>query len=157
MAPGDLARLSPYSAPTRRTSTDGGHVPLDPESPAHDVLGQLGTDQRYADREFMNLLEDTMSVADVNVADYDAIYLPGGHGVMFDFPQSEKLASLITGFYESGKIVSAVCHGPAGLLNVRLSSALTSRWVHHRVDGPVMRGVVLTFAIVSGAVLLLRG
>ena len=35
--------------------------------------------------------------------------------------------------------------------------ALTSRWVHHRVDGPVMRGVVLTFAIVSGAVLLLRG
>jgi len=109
----------------------------------------LGTDQRYADREFMNLLEDTMSVADVNVADYDAIYLPGGHGVMFDFPQSEKLASLITGFYESGKIVSAVCHGPAGLLNVRLSSALTSRWVHHRVDGPVMRGVVLTFAITA--------
>ncbi|MBE3075900.1 MAG: sulfite exporter TauE/SafE family protein, partial [Actinobacteria bacterium] len=35
--------------------------------------------------------------------------------------------------------------------------ALTSRWVHHRVDGPVMRGVVLTFALASGAVLLLRG
>ena len=103
-------------------SIDGGHVPLDPESLAHDVLGQLGTDKRYADREFMNLLEDTMSVADVNVADYDAIYLPGGHGVMFDFPQSEKLASLITGFYESDKIVAAVCHGPAGLLNVRLSN-----------------------------------
>src|ERR1035437_8001169 len=103
-------------------SIDGGHVPLDPESLAHDVLGQLGTDKRYADREFMNLLEDTMPVADVNVADYDAIYLPGGHGVMFDFPQSEKLASLITGFYESDKIVAAVCHGPAGLLNVRLSN-----------------------------------
>jgi uncharacterized protein len=35
--------------------------------------------------------------------------------------------------------------------------AVTSRWVHHRVDGPAMRIVVLTFALVSGAVLLLRG
>lgn len=35
--------------------------------------------------------------------------------------------------------------------------AFTSRWVHHRVDGPMMRGFVLTFAIVSGTVLLLRG
>jgi putative intracellular protease/amidase len=63
-----------------------------------------------------------MSVADVNIADYDAIYLPGGHAVMFDLPQSERLASLITEFYESDKIVSALCHGPAGLLNVRLSN-----------------------------------
>jgi putative intracellular protease/amidase len=68
------------------------------------------------------LLEDTMSVADVNIADHDAIYLPGGHAVMFDLPQSERLASLITEFYESDKIVWPLCHGPAGLLNVRLSN-----------------------------------
>ena len=103
-------------------SIEGGYVPLDPESLAHDVLGELGTGKRYADREFMKLLKDTKSVADVNVADYDAIYLTGGHGVMFDFPQSAKLASLITEFYESGKIVSGVCHGPAALLNVTLSN-----------------------------------
>src|SRR5450759_378842 len=65
-------------------SIEGGYVPLDPESLAHDVLGELGTGKRYADRELMKLLKDTKSVADVNVADYDAIYLTGGHGVMFD-------------------------------------------------------------------------
>jgi putative intracellular protease/amidase len=59
-----------------------------------------------------NLLEDTMSVADVNIADHDAIYLPGRHAVMFDLPQSERLASLITEFYESDKTVWPLCHRP---------------------------------------------
>lgn len=38
------------------------------------------------DRRFMDLLEDTKRISEVNVEDYDAIYLTGGHGVMFDFP-----------------------------------------------------------------------
>ena len=59
-----------------------------------------------------------MSVADVNIADHDAIYLPGRHAVMFDLPQSERLASLITEFYESDKTVWPLCHRPDGLLNV---------------------------------------
>ena len=66
-------------------SPSGGYVPIDPESLAHEVLGELGTDQRYADREFMNLLENTKKASEVNVEDYDAIYFTGGHGVMFDF------------------------------------------------------------------------
>jgi putative intracellular protease/amidase len=103
-------------------SIDGGHVPIDPESLAHGVLGELGTGKRYADRQFMNKLVHTVSVAEVNAADYDAIYLTGGHGTMFDFSQSDRLAELIREFYESGKIVSAVCHGPAGLLSAKLSN-----------------------------------
>lgn len=103
-------------------SPAGGYVPIDPESLAHDVLPELGIDKRYADREFMNLLENTIKVADVDVADYDAIYLTGGHGVMFDFRQSADLESLIARFYDNDRVVSAVCHGPAGLLDVTLSS-----------------------------------
>ncbi|WP_040834415.1 type 1 glutamine amidotransferase domain-containing protein [Nocardia brevicatena] len=99
----------------------GGYVPLDPESLAHDVLAELGTDRRYADREFMDLLEDTTKVGDVDVQDYDAIYLTGGHGVMFDF-KDPHLAALTAKFYDSGRIVSAVCHGPAGLLEVMLDN-----------------------------------
>jgi putative intracellular protease/amidase len=70
----------------------------------------------------MDRLEDTKKVSNVNVEDYDAIYLTGGHGVMFDFPGSKDLADVIAKFYESGRIVSAVCHGPGGLLNVELSN-----------------------------------
>lgn len=99
----------------------GGYVPIDPESLAHEVLGELGTDKRYHDREFMNLLEDTKKAGEVDVEDYDAIYFTGGHGVMFDFG-GEDLAAVTAKFYESGRIVSAVCHGPAGLLNVASSS-----------------------------------
>jgi putative intracellular protease/amidase len=84
-------------------------------------MANAATPRSLATSDF-NLLEDTMSVADVNIADHDAIYLPGGHAVMFDLPQSERLASLITEFYESDKIVWPLCHGPAGLLNVRLSN-----------------------------------
>ncbi|MFI1506103.1 type 1 glutamine amidotransferase domain-containing protein [Streptomyces sp. NPDC020597] len=102
-------------------SIEGGPVPLDPESLAHSVLGDLGTDKRYADRAFMDTLRDVVAVSEVDVNDYDAIYLTGGHGVMFDFHQSRALETLIARFYESGRIVSAVCHGPCGLLDVTLS------------------------------------
>ncbi|MFF5361934.1 type 1 glutamine amidotransferase domain-containing protein [Streptomyces scabiei] len=102
-------------------SIEGGAVPLDPESLAHNVLGDLGTDKRYADRAFMDGLRDVVPVTEVDVDDYDAIYLTGGHGVMFDFHQSRALETLIARFHESGRIVSAVCHGPCGLLDVTLS------------------------------------
>ena len=102
-------------------SIEGGPVPLDPESLAHNVLSDLGTDKRYADRAFMDTLRDVVAVREVDVDDYDAVYLTGGHGVMFDFHQSQALETLIARFHESGRIVSAVCHGPCGLLDVTLS------------------------------------
>ncbi|KZB79218.1 type 1 glutamine amidotransferase domain-containing protein [Amycolatopsis regifaucium] len=102
-------------------SPAGGYVPIDPESLAHDVLKELGTDRRYQDREFMDLLNNTKKACEVDVEDYDAIYFTGGHGVMFDF-RDKDLAALTARFYDSGRIVSAVCHGPAGLLDVTLDN-----------------------------------
>ena len=102
-------------------SPAGGFVPIDPESLAHDVLDELGTDKRYRDREFMNLLDDTKKVTDIDVEDYAAIYFTGGHGVMFDF-RGDALGAVTATFYDTGRIVSAVCHGPAGLLNVPLGN-----------------------------------
>jgi putative intracellular protease/amidase len=108
-------------------SPSGGKIPIDPESLivpelAHAVGLQGPAGKRYEDSSFMKLLDNTMKVSDANPANYDAVYLTGGHGVMFDFPNSASLAELIAKFYESGKIVSAVCHGPAGLLEVKLNS-----------------------------------
>ena len=102
-------------------SPAGGFVPLDPESLATAVLGQGDTLKRYEDRQFMDRLQDTRQIEGLSATDYDAIYFTGGHGVMFDFPGCRALAELTAAFYESGKVVSAVCHGPAGLLNVKLS------------------------------------
>lgn len=108
-------------------SPAGGYVPIDPESLLMPELIQMtglkdAVNKRYEDRAFMDQLKNTQSVADVDVDQYDAIYLTGGHGVMFDFANNEALAQLIAKFYENNKIVSAVCHGPCGLLNVKLSS-----------------------------------
>ncbi|MEU6065041.1 type 1 glutamine amidotransferase domain-containing protein [Streptomyces sp. NPDC047082] len=103
-------------------SPSGGKIPLDPESLTRQMLDDEGTGKRYLDRNFMDLLKVTMQVSEATVDDYDAIYLTGGHGVMFDFPQSKDLESLIARFYETGRVVSTVCHGAAGLLNVTLSN-----------------------------------
>lgn len=102
-------------------SIAGGLVPLDPESLGTLVLKQGDTEKRYVDREFMALLDDTVSIDEVADREFDAIYLTGGHGVMYDFPTSRALSGLLARMYERGAVVSAVCHGPAGLLDVPLS------------------------------------
>lgn len=107
-------------------SPEGGMVPLDPESLLMTNLGAaIGVEgkvqERYADRAFMDKLTNVKRIADVRADDYAAIYLTGGHGTMFDFVDNAPLAKLIADFHDAGKIVSAVCHGPAGLLDVTLS------------------------------------
>lgn len=101
-------------------SITGGDVPLDPESLSAPMLLMGGTKKRYQDRAFMDLLRGTKSVADVDVEDYDAIYLTGGHGTMFDFTDA-RLAELVGAFAAQGKIVSSVCHGAVGLLEATVN------------------------------------
>ncbi|MDF5756687.1 type 1 glutamine amidotransferase domain-containing protein [Spongiactinospora sp. TRM90649] len=98
-------------------SPRGGFVPIDPESLARDVLNDLGTGRRYADRAFMDLLDRTRPLGAVDADAYRGIYLTGGHGVMFDFRHDPALNALITRMDQGGRVVSAVCHGPAGLLD----------------------------------------
>ncbi len=96
-------------------SIAGGQVPIDPESLQHGGLAMGDTDKRYADPELMRLLADTPAVADLSADDFDAIYLTGGHGTMFDFTD-QALARLVTDFAAQNKTVAGVCHGPVGLL-----------------------------------------
>ncbi|MCY9656610.1 type 1 glutamine amidotransferase domain-containing protein [Paenibacillus chondroitinus] len=91
----------------------GGKVPLDHRS-------LEGAPQEMLD--MAKYLKDTMKLENVNdIHSYDAIFIPGGHGTMFDMPDNEVLQSIIRTMYESGKIVAAVCHGPAALVGVKLS------------------------------------
>ncbi len=67
-------------------------------------------------------LQKPLSPEGLDPARYVAIYFAGGHGTMWDFPEAAALARLAARIYESGGIVSAVCHGPAGLLGIKLSN-----------------------------------
>jgi putative intracellular protease/amidase len=73
------------------------------------------------DPKRMSQVERTLGPGDASAQDYDAIMFAGGHGTMWDFPQATWLADVAAQIYEGGGVVGAVCHGPAGLLPVRLS------------------------------------
>ncbi|MFC9362045.1 type 1 glutamine amidotransferase domain-containing protein [Rhodococcus sp. NPDC057014] len=56
---------------------------------------------------------------DVDAASFDFIFVPGGHGPMEDLAVSEFFGALLRQFFDAGKPVAAVCHGPAALLPAR--------------------------------------
>jgi putative intracellular protease/amidase len=102
-------------------SPAGGNVPIDPESLSFFAIDK-SIKKHAADDDFMGKLKNTKSISNVNIADYEAVYLTGGHGTMYDFVGNESLNLLLNNFYKNGKVVSAVCHGLCGLLDVKMSS-----------------------------------
>ncbi|MEU1408204.1 type 1 glutamine amidotransferase domain-containing protein [Streptomyces sp. NPDC005728] len=99
-------------------SPEGGQVPLDPRSVR---TADKGVREYMNDRAFMSNLDHTSKAADVDPAQYAAIFYTGGHGVMWDFPGNAALQQVAREIYESGGVVSSVCHGACGLLNITLS------------------------------------
>jgi putative intracellular protease/amidase len=90
-------------------ATPGGVVP---------TVDKASLDGRFDDA--VTSLEDLRApatLAGMNAADFDAIYLPGGHGPMADLAFDQDLGALLADFHDNGKIVAALCHGPAGLLS----------------------------------------
>lgn len=71
---------------------------------------------------FREALRNTKRLADVNPADYSAVFFVGGHGTMWDFRSGAGVNEVIRAVYEQGGIVSAVCHGPAALVDATLSN-----------------------------------
>lgn len=59
---------------------------------------------------------DLRDVAASGAADYNAVFIPGGHGPMEDLPGSADLGRILVNMCDGGKPVVAICHGPAGLL-----------------------------------------
>lgn len=66
--------------------------------------------------ECIKILRDTTRLSEVNYREYDALFLPGGHGPLFDLANDLFLKEIVEYFYEHDKIISAICHGPAGLV-----------------------------------------
>ena len=104
--------FSKAGASIRVVSPKGGAVPIDPK-----------TAPTEKDREkwpaALQALTSTGRLAEVAADRFDAVFIPGGHGPMVDLVNDQKLQRLLAAFDRNGKMVAAVCHGPAALLNVR--------------------------------------
>ena len=72
--------------------------------------------------KFKNVLQHTKSLDEVSEFQFDCVYLAGGHGSMYDFPDNIVLQAILKKQYENEKKVAAICHGVCGLLNVTLAS-----------------------------------
>lgn len=64
----------------------------------------------------IKILRDTTRLSEIDYKKYDVLFLPGGHGLMFDLANDLLLKEIVEYFYEHKKLISAVCHGPAGLI-----------------------------------------
>ncbi len=89
----------------------GGAAPIDPRSNPE-------PDKAIAWEEASRRLRETKPLAGVTAGDFSAVFIPGGHGVMFDLAENSVAAKLIQEFDSQGKPVAAVCHGPAALVKV---------------------------------------
>jgi putative intracellular protease/amidase len=97
-------------------SPTGGQTPLVAAGTRDSVTVRL-----LYDAEFMNKLGNAKTPDEVDPADYAAIYYAGGHGAMWDLPDATEINRMTTTIFESKGVVGGVCHGPAGLVNVKLS------------------------------------
>jgi putative intracellular protease/amidase len=106
-------------------SPDGGKCELDAWSDPRDEsrysFGDLITMGFLNTPEYMQLIEDTPALNDLDYDDYDALVVVGGQSPMFTFREHDELKNALRTFYEDGKVTSALCHGTAALIDVTLS------------------------------------
>ena len=98
-------------------SIDGGEVPIDPQSFLYMI--RTPADERFLqDAEFQAKVQNSIPISKVDVSEYDVIFLAGGWGPAYDFPESETLASLVSEAYYANHrpILAGVCHGPLGFV-----------------------------------------
>lgn len=102
-------------------SPKGGEAPVDPGSMTAFAKDEICI-AFLANTEATENLKSTKSITDCDPSAYKAVFVAGGHGPMWDLPESKVHNKFVADAYEGGSVVAAVCHGTAGLLNVTLSS-----------------------------------
>lgn len=108
-------------------SPKGGWTPYD----AYDEKDPA--QKAFFESKAFRRLNHSRTLSEVDAADYDAILVPGGLGPMVDIARNAEVQKAVVRAWSTGKIVTAVCHGPCSLLGVDLG------------DGtPFVRGKKLT-------------
>ncbi|KZN69782.1 type 1 glutamine amidotransferase domain-containing protein [Pseudoalteromonas luteoviolacea] len=86
------------------------------------------------DPQAMKALKNTLTLNSIDASEFDGVFVVGGKGPMFDLYQHQPLQEIIAEVYESKGVVGAVCHGPAALVDVKLSDG------NYLVDGKRVNG-----------------
>jgi len=100
-------------------SPAGGPVPLDPGSIKPKGENDAIVERFLADTELTALMQATAKVAELDGAQYDAIFFPGGHGTMWDLPTDAGVTKAVEAAFEAKKFIASVCHGAAGLVTAK--------------------------------------
>ena len=101
-------------------SPSGGDAPIDPRSLENiDDHSKAFLDAYATDRDGRRVVGNTRPLGSVEAKQYEAVFYAGGHGTMWDFEEEAVVAQFASRVYERGGVVSAVCHGPAALVNAR--------------------------------------
>jgi putative intracellular protease/amidase len=99
-------------------SPKGGQPPLDPKSDAPDAQTEA-TERFKADQTAQQLLASTTPLSQIDAADFDAVFYPGGHGPLWDLAEDKDSIALIEAFAAKDRPVAAVCHAPGVLRHVK--------------------------------------
>lgn len=93
-------------------SPKGGQPPVDPNSEADEAL--TDSTRRFSkDAAAKSAMSSTKKLADVTMDAFDAVFFPGGHGPLWDLVENRDVIRLLEAAGRDGKVVGAVCHGPA--------------------------------------------
>ncbi|MFT2816810.1 type 1 glutamine amidotransferase domain-containing protein [Leifsonia sp. A12D58] len=99
-------------------SPQGGQPPLDPTS--NEPANQTDATHRFeADTEAQQALATTVRLDSVDVADFDTVFYPGGHGPLWDLAEDQDSITLIETSIRTGKPIALVCHAPGALRHTR--------------------------------------
>ncbi len=110
----------------------GGAVPLDPKSESI-IMATTRTKHFLKDREAMNWLTHSILLENVKADDFDGVFLPGGHGPLWDLADNKVVKQLLETFNNQNKPIGALCHGVAGLLSLQ-----------NNIGEPLIKGRQLT-------------
>lgn len=98
-------------------STAGGRAPIDPGSIKAVGQNDAIVERMLADADLQDRIAHTQALAEVQVAGFDAVFFPGGHGTMWDLPTDANVKAIVEAAYAAGKFIASVCHGAAGLVS----------------------------------------
>jgi putative intracellular protease/amidase len=99
-------------------SPKGGEVPIDPKSESIAVATK-STKRFLRDPEAMDFLSHSSLLEEVKAIDFDVLFLPGGHGPMWDIAKSDLVTQLLEAFYSESKPMALVCHGVSAMLSAK--------------------------------------
>ena len=101
-------------------SIQGGEIPIDPQT--LQFMVRSPEDDRYLDDAIAQAkVKNSIPIADVDIGQYDIVFISGGWGAAYDLAQSPVLAAKVSESYYGDKaaMIGGVCHGVLGLVNAR--------------------------------------